>query len=230
MLFRSVSAWLYFSPYDIYAWYRNFGRIFENPAERQAKESGLDNYNQNRANAVELSNESLAWAIADIPANDLGYIRKDLMYHCDSWKWILKNRGINVTSACPSVIGAFNALSAKNDKLFDNFKRTVIFDISRQCQALTLIDEMYANWGKKDFWRTLPSRIMYGIPEEMIDLVRIPGIGGVRARKLWSRGFKTLEDLIDLDKKRDLMTIFKGPMIRSIQIEVKKLLDERKEK
>lgn len=199
-----VSAWLYFSPYDVYAWFRNLNVVFN----------------------CEMSDEILAWAIADIPSNDLGYIRKDLVPICDDWKWLLRNRNIKVTQACPSVVGAFYALTGVDDALFNPFKRTIIYDIDRQCQAFSLIDDMYTKWGKGKFWKTLPSRIRYGIPEEMIELVKIPGIGGVRAKKLWEQGFKTISDIADFGKKKKLLNVFNPAMAKKIQAEAKKLLAE----
>ncbi len=41
----------------------------------------------------------------------------------------------------------------------------------------------------------LRKRVIYGIREELIDLVKIKGIGRIRARKLFNNGIKTLEDL-----------------------------------
>ncbi|MGQ0772615.1 MAG: DEAD/DEAH box helicase [Nitrososphaerota archaeon] len=41
----------------------------------------------------------------------------------------------------------------------------------------------------------LRKRILYGIKEELVDLVRIKGIGRVRARKLFDHGIRSLEDL-----------------------------------
>ncbi|MCA2003178.1 MAG: DEAD/DEAH box helicase [Candidatus Nitrosotenuis sp.] len=41
----------------------------------------------------------------------------------------------------------------------------------------------------------LRTRIRYGIKEELVDLTQIRGIGRVRARKLYDRGIKTIEDL-----------------------------------
>ena len=36
---------------------------------------------------------------------------------------------------------------------------------------------------------------MYGIREELLDLVKIKGIGRIRARVLYKHGIKTLDDL-----------------------------------
>ncbi|CUR52621.1 putative ski2-type helicase [Nitrosotalea devaniterrae] len=48
----------------------------------------------------------------------------------------------------------------------------------------------------------LRSRILYGIKEELVDLVKIKGIGRIRARILFKNGIKTTEDLskISIDR------------------------------
>lgn len=43
--------------------------------------------------------------------------------------------------------------------------------------------------------RKLRIRVHYGIREELLQLVRLKGIGRVRARKLYSKGYKTVADL-----------------------------------
>ena len=205
-----VSAWLYFSPYDVYSWFRNFNKLF-----------GNDDFT-----GMEMTDEVLAWAIADIPSNDFGYIRKDLIPICDEWRWMLRNRGIMVSDACPSVIGAFNCLTDQKEPLITPFKRTIKYDIDRQCQAFSLIDGLYAKWSKENFWKVLPLRVRYGIPEEMVELVKIPGIGGVRAKKLWDRGFKTVADVADFSRKKELLNVFKISMVKKIQDKAKELLEK----
>jgi helicase len=48
----------------------------------------------------------------------------------------------------------------------------------------------------------LRKRVIYGISEELIDLVKIKGIGRVRARKLYNHGVKTLADLSKIPVKK----------------------------
>lgn len=196
-----VSAWLYFSPYDVHSWYKNFDRIFE----------------------IGITDATLAWALADIPSNDLGYIRKDLKRECDNWRYNLNSQGIHPTDALPSVIGAYNALTDQDYNSFNAYKRSIIFDIDRQCQALKLIDD-YGTWEKKDLWEALPLRIKYGIPEKMVELVKLPEIGGVKAKKLWNAGFKSLVDVASNDRKNELLRIFKPDVVKKIQKSAKNLL------
>ncbi len=55
----------------------------------------------------------------------------------------------------------------------------------------------------------LRTRIRYGIRAELLDLVKLRGIGRVRARALFDRGYKTLEDLrtTSYDRLKQIPTI-----------------------
>ncbi|MHB8602660.1 MAG: DEAD/DEAH box helicase [Nitrosotalea sp.] len=70
----------------------------------------------------------------------------------------------------------------------------------------------------------LRSRIVYGIKEELVDLVKIKGIGRVRARILFKNGIKTAEDLSVISVER-LAKIDKiGPVIaENIKTHLKKI-------
>lgn len=48
----------------------------------------------------------------------------------------------------------------------------------------------------------LRKRVIYGIREELIDLVKIKGIGRIRARKMYNHGIKTLDDLSKIPVKK----------------------------
>ena len=71
---------------------------------------------------------------------------------------------------------------------------------------------------------TLRSRIKYGIKKELVDLVRVKGIGRVRARILFKNGIKTTEDLneISIETLAKLDKI--GPVIaENIKTHLKKI-------
>ena len=61
-------------------------------------------------------------------------------------------------------------------------------ELSKELERVDLLDEL----------DTLRKRISYGIREELLDLVKIKGIGRVRARKLFKNGIKTLDDLASI--------------------------------
>ena len=71
---------------------------------------------------------------------------------------------------------------------------------------------------------SLRSRVVYGIKEELVDLVQIKGIGRVRARILFKNGIKTTEDLttISVEKLAKMDKI--GPLVaENIKTHLKKI-------
>jgi len=58
-------------------------------------------------------------------------------------------------------------------------------ELAKQLERADLLDELDA----------LRKRIVYGIREELLELVKVKGIGRVRARKLFKHGIKNLNDL-----------------------------------
>lgn len=71
---------------------------------------------------------------------------------------------------------------------------------------------------------SLRSRVVYGIKEELVDLVKIKGIGRVRARILFKNGIKTTEDLtiISVEKLAKMDKI--GPLVaENIKTHLKKI-------
>ena len=65
-------------------------------------------------------------------------------------------------------------------------------EISKHVERVDLLEEL-AN---------LRRRISYGIREELLDLVRVKGIGRVRARILYKHGIKNLDDLAKIPVKK----------------------------
>ena len=82
-------------------------------------------------------------------------------------------------------------------------------DIHRMVQTaewlLYCLRELAKQAGKAKFLEELDilrKRVIYGIREELIDLVKIKGIGRIRARKLYNHGVKTLDDLSKIPVKK----------------------------
>lgn len=212
-----VSAWLYYSPYDIYAWYRNFQKLFVPiPQNQNVSPTGEQ---------IPFDDTTISWALGDIPNNNLGYIPKDISAECEEWQWTLRNRGIKVSDAVSSVVAVYKCLIGEENKgLLNTIKRNIIFDIDRIVQAIKLIDQFYAKWDKQEFWDTLPIRIKYGIPAEMVGLTKLSGIGGKRAKKMWEKGIKTLDDVADKNNKKMLANLFVPTFVNKIQSQAREMI------
>lgn len=210
-----VSAWLYYSPYDVASWYRNLNKLFRNSDKEES------------VPAVTLDDLTLAWALTDIPSNDWGYVPSDVRNECADFVWQLKNRGVTqVSNAVYFSLAAYACLMGVKEPegAVRAAIRQIKFDIKRVAQALQLIDRYYARWDREKYLGILSTRIIYGVPEDMVTLVEIPGIGGVKARKMWDVGIRSVEDAatrVDLLKK-----IFSPREISQVRIRAQKLLRE----
>ena len=65
-------------------------------------------------------------------------------------------------------------------------------ELAKQMERVDLLEEL----------DMLRRRISYGIREELLDLVKIKGIGRVRARKLFKNGIRNLDDLSSIPVKK----------------------------
>jgi len=217
-----VCAWMYFSPYDVYAWYKNFSKIW--PAEKPAQ--AINMYTDNLIDKqVAFDDITLAWALGDIPSNNMGYVPKDLQFETDDMRWQLKNRGVMASDAIVSAFAVYSCLVGEETKgMLGAMKRGVIFDIARVVQAISLIDGMYAKWNQDALWSVLPARVTYGIPAEMAGLVRLKGVGAVKARKLWDKGVKSLSDVADKGNRKKLLTLFQPTLAKRLAKDAAELM------
>jgi replicative superfamily II helicase len=183
-----VSAWLYFSPYDVFDWYQNFSRYF--------------------SGEVQQDDMTLAWAVGDIASNDWGYVPSDLRADADDWAYQLRSRGVRAGGGICSAIAAHTLITGqKGSGTVRALMRAIVYDVRRISQALGLIDSMYAKWEQEGMWSSLPQRIMYGVSEDMVQLTRVPGIGGATARKLYERGVTTVAMIADQSNFTTLLKV-----------------------
>lgn len=202
-----VSAWLYYSPYDIHEWYKNFNQYFQ--------QSVVDEY-------------VLGYCLGAIPSNQLDYLPKDLEDDYHGIMNLIEAHGFkgSLWGAFPSIVGAYLALTGDKEKNGSAViaKRSLVYDIDRIAQALSMIDKFYSNWEKQKFFESLPLRVKYGVGEKALELVKLKGIGGARANKMVKAGISSLEDVANPDNKKALLKILKPHMVKEIQAQAKDLL------
>jgi len=203
-----VSAWLYFSPYDIFAWYSNFKQI----AEKQLFHDDL----------------ALAWAVADIPSRDMGYVPRDIQGEADELKWVLGNRGIKASDAISAVVAAHHAFTAvdakEEDGIVKAIRRGLSVDSPRMTQALELIDSMHSKLNQPNLWKEIDLRIRYGATRAQLEFIRIKGIGAAKSKKLVQK-FESLEELVTMEGKAKLRMLFPPMEAARIHTEAKKLME-----
>ena len=75
--------------------------------------------------------------------------------------------------------------------------------------------------------KKLQVRVLHGIKEELLPLVSLRGIGRVRARKLYAKGFKTLKDI----KAADVQSLSRVELIgKKLAESIKKQATGKQEK
>jgi len=173
-----VSAYLYYSPFDIYGWYKNFLRL------------KIDN--------IELNDVTLGWALANIDSFDIGYVPQPAQMDAERYRDKLRNYGLDTKNQIHICAAAHHLLAGTENfpAPLLPFKRMIQADYGRINQALSMIDNLYARFGYKETWEQLSWQIRYGIGKHLIELVKLPQIGAKRANSLYDNGIKTKEDFL----------------------------------
>lgn len=104
---------------------------------------------------------------------------------------------------------------------------TIRYDVPRVVQSIALTDSLYARWERDKLWKSLATRVIYGIPECLVNLVSIPGVGAVRAKSLWEIGAKTVEDVLSEDLKPKILKAFRPRIAQTIMMNAKKLIEKQ---
>ncbi len=84
---------------------------------------------------------------------------------------------------------------SKEFGVFPGILRGILTNAEWLSYSLGEIARLEGNASLYNFSLRMTERIKHGIKEELIPLVQIKGIGRIRARKLYSRGIKTPEDI-----------------------------------
>jgi helicase len=172
-----VSAKLYFMPKDVFHWAVHFNAI-------------------NKGNLWD-SDLALSYALGTTPSLDLSYVPKADVDRVSEYTSAVA--GIWPGSAYeikPSVI-ACNVYDLLSQGANSPTIRNLQNDGERIVQALSWIDGI-KSWNQTAYWKALPIRLRYGIGKELVDLCTLPGVGAVRAKKLYAAGVKNIKDVVKL--------------------------------
>jgi|GEM_PF-786613 len=175
-----IAASLYFSPFDIYDWYKNFNYLFRKK--------------------VKLNDSTIAWALSSVSSYTLPYVPSDFEGYLPDVRVTLTKCGLKKSNLSINILHYLGCIASLDNTLhfpsaLNPTKRLFQTDSGRICTALSMIDSTVAFWNKQSLWKQLPIRMEFGIPSSMLDLVRVPGIGGRRARSLYEKGFYSVSDI-----------------------------------
>ena len=92
--------------------------------------------------------------------------------------------------------------------------RIVQSDCNRIHQVLKLMN-VHEDWQMDKFFDDMKVRTKYGIPQDLVDLCKIPGLGKNYAIQLYNKGIESLSDMQErLDEVEDLGGLKLKNMIR----------------
>jgi helicase len=86
-------------------------------------------------------------------------------------------------------------------------------------QAAAELAQMVGRRDASRLYLTLSERIKHGVKEELLPLVWIPGVGRVRARALYSAGFRRPEDIVQagIDRLSRIPSIGEGLALKIVE-------------
>jgi len=204
-----VASLFYYSPFDVADLKRGFNALFHN--NNQDNDFWLSLYLGN-------TDTHRKGIVSKAEREAMG------QYHA----WVNKMVGGKIEEPIAKAGYAyFNLLNGRSSKPFIAMERNLKLDFPRVSQVLQAIDTMSAKWDKKDYFRKLSARIMYGVEDNLIDLCKVPNVGKVRAELLYKGGIKTPKDIAANPQKTIELLNMKKESAEKIVKEAKKLGDKK---
>lgn len=178
----SCAAKYYFHPADVYSWYVNFSKVFE---------QGLED-----------DEVAPAWALGCVPfdriVGDLGdrrYLSTDCRNKMPFGLNVMQGSMINVVSwwyliGGPSP-GAIRPACLERRKGF-----------GRYVSALKMLNH-HAKWHMSDYFDELEMRVKKGLPPQLVPLCKFEGMTKARADYLYNMGIRSGLDFVTIGDKFD---------------------------
>lgn len=169
-----VSATLYYFPKDIHHWEQNFSILNNN-----------DLWNSDLA---------LSYVMGTTPSLELGYVPRPEAETVDEYTRALQRIWPEEAWKVKQSLTAQKTYEFLSQGENAPLLRSMQNDIDRICQALKWIDGI-KQWSNTSFWNALPYRIRYGVGLELVELCSLPGVGAIRAKKMYSKGLESIKDV-----------------------------------
>lgn len=175
-----VASMFYYSPFDVSDLRRNFKQVFEQKLE--------DN---DYALAMAMGNvDTNKWAIAN-------RYEKEQMATFQGKVERMFGEATFLPGAIKYGFAYYNMLKGKKVEVFAALQGALLVDLERTMQVVNAIDSMSCKWEKQAWFKTFKMRLQYGVEADLVDLVRIPNVGSVRANRLKDKKIKSLGDFLN---------------------------------
>jgi len=172
-----IASMFYYSPFDVADLRSNFNNLF----------------NKNmQGNEV-----AVALALGNIDSHRGGIVNKaeriDMVKFQSS---VEKIYGVGRVPEAAIKAGCvyYNMMHGVYSENLSALQSALKFDLDRTLEVVGALDQMSGKWGRKEFFASLRDRLVYGVPEHLVSLCRIPEIGKVRAEALSKNGIKNMDD------------------------------------
>lgn len=178
-----IASLYYYSPFDVGDLRRNFHFVFE----RKMSENDF----------------ALAMAMGNVDTYRWGVVSRYEREQMSSFESRVKKMfGENsfTISAIKMGYAYYNMLKGKKDlPAFAALQGALRVDLDRTMQVIQSIDSMSSKWGKKEWFKTLRLRLLYGVEPKLVQLCQIPNVGQVRAKRLVAKKITTVGDFTSFD-------------------------------
>lgn len=177
-----IASMFYYSPFDVSDLRRNFKMVFEQKLE--------DN------------DYALAMAIGNVDTNKWAVVNryeKEQMAMFQTKVERMFGESTFLPGAIKHGFAYYNMLKGKKVEVFQALQATLLIDLERTMQVVNSIDTMSCKWEKQAWFKILKLRLQYGVEADLVELVRIPNVGNVRANRLKDKKIKSLGDFLNYD-------------------------------
>lgn len=178
----TISSMFYYSPFDVSDLVRNWNRVFD-----QNKET--DDY-------------WVAMALGNVESKRMDVVSAADKEEIAKFKFRVteceRHFGRDFTDgALKAGCCYYNLIRGLSGATLYTPMRGLLTDGERLTEVLTTIDQMAGRWEKQDYFRRLHLRMIHGVPEEMVEVCQLRGIGRAKAKRLWDANLRTLKDIGD---------------------------------
>lgn len=176
-----LSSCFYYQPFDVADWKQNFSVLFDENKEQDDHwiAMALSNVDTVRLGIVNSQErEQIGDFFHDVLKPDL--------------KRALGQKGGFADSTVKHAFCYFSAMNGAINPVLAATTRGLQQDFSRLTELLQALDSSM-KWGRKDYLKKLAKRITYGVEWKLLDLCELPGVGAVKARKLYNATLTSLD-------------------------------------
>lgn len=178
-----IASMFYYSPFDVSDLRRNFHFVFEK------KLDGND--------------FALAMAMGNVDTYRWGVVSKherEQMFSFEAKIRKLFGDGAFTVAAIKAGYAYYNMLKGqRNNPTFAALQGALSMDLDRTMQVIHSIDAMSSKWDRKEWFKILRLRLLYGVEPHLVELCQIPNIGQARATRLFNKNIRNVGDFVSHD-------------------------------